>query len=98
MTVNTKTVLIAAAMVALFSAGAFAAGNAARGVTPPVDAKECGQLVKDTSEMLNETEVSPETDQAVEGLIKEAKAQCGAGQFAAATDAVVQARALLTQE
>lgn len=93
-----RAIAFAALMVALFAAGASAAGNAGRGVSPATDAKSCGQLVSDTREMLAETEVSDETDKAVESMISNAVAQCKAGQFTEATDSVVQARALLTKE
>jgi len=69
-----------------------------RGLAPATDAKTCGQLIKDTQEMLNETEVTEDTDKAVEAMIKEASAQCKASEFGKATDTVVQARALLTKE
>lgn len=95
---NIRTAVVSAFAIVLFSAAAFAAGNAARGVAPATDAKTCGQLVSDTREMLAETEVTDETDKAVESKITEAVAQCDAGQFSEATDSVVQARALLTQE
>ncbi|MCR9070841.1 MAG: hypothetical protein NXI18_03905 [Alphaproteobacteria bacterium] len=93
-----RVVFFAAVMVALFSAGAFAAGNANRGVAPATDAKTCKQLVSDTREMLAETEVTDDTDKAVESMISNAVAQCGAGQFTEATHTIVQARALLTKE
>ncbi|MDF1794219.1 MAG: hypothetical protein P1U88_20065 [Thalassobaculaceae bacterium] len=96
--VNIRTAIVSAFAIVLFSAAAFAAGNAARGVAPATDAKTCGQLVSDTREMLAETEVTEDTDKAVESKISEAVAQCGAGQFTEATETVVQARALLTQE
>jgi len=95
---NLRNALILAFALALFSAGAMAAGNAARGIEPATDAASCAQLVSDTKEILEETEVSATTDQTVEGLISTATAQCAAGQFQAATETVVQARALLTQD
>ncbi len=95
---NVRTALFAVLAVALYSAAALAAGNAARGIEPATDAGSCAQLVADTREMLEETELSSATDQAVESLITEAVAQCDAGQFGEATDSVVQARALITQE
>ena len=93
-----RTALFAALALALVSPSASAAGNANRGVAPATDEKTCGQLIKDTREMLNETEVTEETDKAVEAMIKEATAQCKASAFNQATDTVVQARALLTKE
>lgn len=93
-----RTALFAALALALCSTAAAAAGNANRGLAPATDAKTCGQLVSDTREMLNETEVTDETDKAVEAMIKEAAAQCKASEFSQATETVVQARALLTNE
>lgn len=95
---NARTALFAALAVVLYSAAALAAGNAVRGVEPATDAKSCSQLVADTREMLEETELSPTTDQTVESLITSAVAQCDAGQFGEATESVIQARALITQE
>jgi hypothetical protein len=82
----------------LFSVPAMAAGNAGRTIAPATDAKTCSQLVSDTREMLNETEVSADTDKAVEAMIKEAAAHCKASEFGQATETVVQARTLLTKE
>lgn len=93
-----RTALFAALAIALVSTAASAAGNANRGPAPATDAKTCGQLIKDTQEMLNETEVTEDTDKQVEAMIKEAAAQCKASEFGKATDTVVQARALLTKE
>lgn len=98
LTLNIRTALLAAFAIALFSAGAFAAGNAARTIAPATDAKTCAQLVSDTREMLEETEVSEDTDRMIETLIGEAVAQCDAGLFDRATESVVQARTLLTRE
>lgn len=92
------TAAFAALSFVLFSTAASASGNTGRGLAPATDAKTCGQLVSDTREMLNETEVTDETDQAVEAMIKEATAQCKASEFSQATETVVLARALLTQE
>ena len=93
-----RTAGLAALSVMLVSAAASAAGNANRSIAPATDAKTCGQLVKDTREMLNETEVTEEVDKTVEAMIKEADAQCKSSEFGKATDTVVQARALLTKE
>ncbi|WPZ35705.1 hypothetical protein T8K17_06070 [Thalassobaculum sp. OXR-137] len=93
-----RTALFAALALASVSTAASAAGNANRGIAPATDAKTCGQLVKDTREMLNETEVTEDVDKQVEAMIKEASAQCKASDFGKATDTVVQARALLTKE
>lgn len=93
-----RTAVFAALALALVSTAASAAGNANRGLAPATDAKTCGQLIKDTREMLNETEVTEETDKQVEAMIKEADAQCKASEFGKATDTVVQARTLLTKE
>lgn len=93
-----RTALFAALAIALVSTAASAAGNANRGLAPATDAKTCGQLIKDTREMLNETEVSEDTDKQVEAMIKEATDQCKASEFGKATDTVVQARTLLTKE
>ena len=99
MTLNTiRTALFAALALALSATATFASGNTGRGLAPATDAKTCGQLIKDTQEMLNETEVTEDTDKAVEAMIKEASAQCKASEFGKATDTVVQARALLTKE
>ena len=92
------TAVFAALSVMAVSTVVSAAGNANRGLAPATDAKTCGQLVKDTQEMLNETEVTEDVDKQVEAMIKEASAQCKASDFGQATDTVVQARALITKE
>ena len=85
----------AALLIGLSITYASAAGNAARVVPAPADAKQCGQLVKDTKEMLAETEVTPEIDGQVEALIKTATEHCGASKFDDALVSVLEARKLL---
>jgi Spy/CpxP family protein refolding chaperone len=85
----------AALLIGLSITDASAAGNAARVVPAPADAKQCGQLVKDTKEMLAETEVTPEIDGQVEALIKTATEHCGASKFDDALASVLEARKLL---
>ncbi|MCR9176226.1 MAG: hypothetical protein NXI19_09540 [Alphaproteobacteria bacterium] len=96
---STTTVLSAVAgaalLIGLSTGVASAAGNAARVVPAPVDGKECTQMVKDTKEMLAETEVTPEVDGQVEALILTATEQCGASKFDDALVSVMEARKLL---
>jgi Spy/CpxP family protein refolding chaperone len=85
----------AALLIGLSTSSVLAAGNAARVVPAPADAKECSQMVKDTKEMLAETEVTPEVDGQVEALIQTATAHCGASQFDDALASMMEARKLL---
>ena len=85
----------AALLIGLSTGVASAAGNAARVVPAPADGKECTQMVKDTKEMLAETEVTPEVDGQVEALIQTATEHCGASKFDDALVSVLEARKLL---
>jgi len=66
-----------------------------REVAKPTDAASCAQMVGDTNELLEETEVSAETDQQVETLIATANSHCTAAAYDDAFAALMQARKLL---